>query len=96
MATLAEAVADLIKDLAAIQKSAGSRSVRDDDDFPFPRMIPTGDGRSIVVSKKIDQIIAETARRMLYHSGAALPRSCVQRQKFGVRVTLSVKAKSPL
>ena len=63
MATLQESVTDLIKELTELQNSPAAGHVKDDD-FPLPRMIPTGDGRSIVVSKKIDQIIASVARRM--------------------------------
>ena len=63
MATLQESVADLIDELAALQNFAAPHRAKDDD-FPLPRMIPTGDGRSIVVSKKIDQLIAGVARRM--------------------------------
>ena len=63
MAKLVESVTDLIKELTALQNSAAPGRVKDDD-FLLPRMIPTGDGRSIIVSKKVDQIIASVARRM--------------------------------
>ena len=63
MAKLVKSVTDLIKELTALQNSAAPGRVKDDD-FLLPRMIPTGDGRSIIVSKKVDQIIASVARRM--------------------------------
>lgn len=63
MPKLQDLVVDLIKDLTAIQNSSTPWRVNDDD-TPLPRMIPAGDGGGIIISKKIDGIIATVARRL--------------------------------
>ena len=63
MPTKQDLVADIVKELTKIQGST-TPLVDKDDIFPIPRMIATGDGRSIIVSKKIDQLITAIARRM--------------------------------
>lgn len=64
MMTLHALVKDILEELRSHQDQPqpwGS----DDDTFPLPRMIGTGDGRLIPVSKKVDQLIADIARRKM-------------------------------
>jgi hypothetical protein len=70
MATLQELVADIIKELTMLQNSANP-PIDIDDNFPLPRLIPTGDGGSIFVSKKIDQLISTVALQLNDSSLAA-------------------------
>jgi len=63
MATLQELVADIIKELTMLQNSANP-PIDKDDNFPLPRLISTGDGGSIFVSKKIDQLISAVALQL--------------------------------
>lgn len=63
MPTLQSVVEDIVKELTRIQELAVS-AITKDDDFPFPRMIATGDGGSLVVSKKLDQLIGNFATQL--------------------------------
>jgi hypothetical protein len=60
MATLQELVADIIRELTTLQNAANPL-IDKDDPFPIPRLISTGDGGSIFVSKKINQLISVVA-----------------------------------
>lgn len=54
---------DIIFELCLIQSSP--KPFKDkSDNFPFPRQLEVGNGRYITISKKIDQLIADVARRM--------------------------------
>ncbi len=55
-------------ELTKLQNAAGP-PVDPDDDFPFLRSIPAGDGNHIASSKKIDQLIDSVAKRLLEQDG---------------------------
>ncbi|WP_439542597.1 hypothetical protein [Hyphomicrobium sp.] len=57
-------VADIVVELTRLQAVPVARR-SDDHEFGLPRMIAAGDGGSLVVSKKIDDAIAEVARRLM-------------------------------
>jgi hypothetical protein len=61
---LEQRVAEIIEELTLIQNDP-SKAGEGDEDFPFPRMIAAGARGSIIVSKRIDILITEVARRML-------------------------------
>jgi hypothetical protein len=63
-----EIVADIIRELKWIQ-GLPKPPVDKDDILPIPRMIATGNGNGIIVSKKIDQLIADFAHTL--HSNDA-------------------------
>lgn len=64
MATLHDLSTNVIKELIRLQTVPASGRNKNDP-FPFPRMIGVGDGRSIVVSKEIDDAILEIADKLL-------------------------------
>ena len=51
--------AENISELKEVQNSI-ELPLDPSDDFPFPRMISAGDGRSIIINKKIDVLIVES------------------------------------
>lgn len=57
-------VKNIVVELTRLQSMPVARQT-DGDDFPFPRMIDGGDGGGIVISKKIDNAIADVAKRLL-------------------------------
>jgi hypothetical protein len=63
MPTLISIVADIISELKAIQNATNLPTDKDDP-FQLPRMIGTGDGNGIVVSRTVDQLIASASREL--------------------------------
>lgn len=61
---LKDIVKDIIVELTRLQSLPVARR-NDGDDFALPRMIAAGDGGGIVVSKKIDDAIADIAKLLL-------------------------------
>lgn len=64
MATLHDLSTNVIKELIRLQ-TVPATGRNKNDPLPFPRMIGVGDGRSIVVSKEIDDAILEIADKLL-------------------------------
>src|SRR5690606_6001731 len=64
MATVHELSTKIIKELIRLQTVPASERNKNDP-FPLPRMIGVGDGRSLVVSKEIDDAILEVADKLL-------------------------------
>ncbi|MCC0015573.1 MAG: hypothetical protein H6878_04620 [Rhodobiaceae bacterium] len=64
MATVHELSIKIIKELIRLQTVPASERNKNDP-FPLPRMIGVGDGRSLVVSKEIDDAILEVADKLL-------------------------------
>jgi len=61
---LKDIVKDIIVELTRLQSVPVARR-NDGDDFPLPRMIAAGDGGGLIVSKKIDDGIADVAKLLL-------------------------------
>lgn len=64
MVTLHDLSTEIIKELIKLQTVPASDRNKGDP-FPLPRMIGIGDGRSLVVSKEIDDAILEVANKLL-------------------------------
>lgn len=64
MPTLQKMVQNMIKELTKLQKMPMPYTDKDDD-FPLPRMIATGSGGSIIISRKIDQTIMAVADHLM-------------------------------
>ena len=62
MTTLHELVKVIIEEIRRLQDSPQPWGDMDD---PLPRLIGAGDGRLIPVSRKVDQLIADIARRKM-------------------------------
>jgi hypothetical protein len=61
MAGLQKLVEKIINELTRIQ-GLSLRDVARDDNFPLPRLIATGNGGTLVVSKDIDRLIGAVAK----------------------------------
>lgn len=64
MASLKDLVKNIIVELTDLQRSTAS-PVHEDDEFGLPRMISTGDGRSIIVSRSIDRFIEDVTQQLM-------------------------------
>jgi len=64
MAKISDHVSTVVKELTLLQ-TVPSPHFDENDPFPFPRMIGVGDGRSIVVSKEIDDAILGVADQLI-------------------------------
>lgn len=73
MATLRGRIEGIVKELTRIQAMPG-RFRDKDDDFKLPRMIATGDGGSITVSRTIDHAIIAVANQLMIVDPTLVPR----------------------
>ncbi len=73
MATLQGRIEGIIKELTRLQTLPG-RYRGKDDDFGLPRMIATGNGDSIVVSRAIDQTIMSVADQLMAADATLAPK----------------------
>lgn len=64
MASLTALVSEIISELKAIQNKVG-HPIDKGDPFQLPRMIGVGDGNGIVVSQKVDQLIATVSKQLI-------------------------------
>ena len=64
MANLKDSTTEIIKELTRLQTVPATHRDKDDQ-FPLPRMIGAGNDRSILVSKKIDDIIIVVADQLV-------------------------------
>lgn len=64
MATLQDQIRIIIEELTRLQTIPAAQRNKDDD-FPLPRMLGVGNGRSIVLSRKIDDMISMVADQLL-------------------------------
>jgi hypothetical protein len=64
MSKIRRRIVDIIHELKGLQRSPASL-VDKDDDFTLPRMIAAGNGGSIIVSRKIDEIISLVADQLM-------------------------------
>jgi hypothetical protein len=63
MASLTEIVSEFIEELRKKQNST-KPPIDKDDPFPLPRMIGTGDGNGIIISRKVDELITTVSRQI--------------------------------
>ncbi len=73
MATLHDHLTKIIKELTQLQ-TVPIRDRNRNAPFPFPRMIGAGNGRSLVVSKEIDDTISVVAVQMLEADPSLAPQ----------------------
>jgi hypothetical protein len=73
MATLQGRIEDIIKELTRLQ-TMPARYRDKDDNFGLPRMIATGNGGSLVVSRTIDQTIAAVADQLMASDATLAPK----------------------
>jgi hypothetical protein len=64
MTSLTTTVADIIVELKKLQNKT-KPPIDKDDPFQLPRMIGTGDGNGIIVSRKIDRLIETVSRHLI-------------------------------
>jgi hypothetical protein len=64
MASLTTTVASIIDELKKLQNKT-EPWIAKDDPFPLPRMIGTGDGNGLIVSRRIDELIATVSGQLL-------------------------------
>src|SRR5690606_29315659 len=64
MATLQDQIRIIIEELTRLQTIPAAQRNKDDN-FPLPRMLGVGNGRSIVLSRKIDDMISMVADQLL-------------------------------
>ena len=70
---LAEVLEDIIRELTRLETVPVAERSRDDN-IPFPRMISTGSGGSLVVSRRLDEDIARVAQTLMDSDPTLKPR----------------------
>lgn len=85
--TLKENISEIIKELVKLQTVPAPPRLQEDG-FEFPRMIRAGFNRSMIVSKKIDDIILDVATQMVGASSAPSKELVTREWYFVVRTAL--------